>query len=87
MKETGDRLDGYSTGRIFIDNGQVGIWNKRYPDLILDDSYTIEVRSGFHDYVPVTIHQILNTKQANSDQSLYLGLYTRVKKGAIDKLL
>lgn len=85
LKETVDRLDGFKTGRLFVENEQVGLYEENGQEIILDDSYSIEVRND-NEYIPITVQDVLEQKTPE-DWHLYAGLYARVKQvqmGGVD---
>lgn len=79
LKETADIMDGYLTGRLFVENGTVGLQRKQgEADIHLDDSYLIEIRNG-DVFETITIRDALTAK-TSEEWPLYAGLYTRVKR-------
>lgn len=76
MKETIDRVDGYITGTLFVEDGEVGLQTDK-EELIVTADHIIEVRNG-NEYELVTYEDIL-TKKTKEDWPLFAGLYARVK--------
>ncbi|WDV94204.1 hypothetical protein [Brevibacillus parabrevis] len=77
MKETGDILAGFITGRLFVENGTVGIQRSNGEEIYLGEGDQIEVRNG-DEYQPVTTREALTAKTVEG-WPLYAGLYARVK--------
>ena len=78
LKETADIAAGYVTGQLFVEGGQVGVQRSNGEEVILDDSYLIEVRNG-DVYERITVTEALTVKTVE-EWPLYAGLYTREKK-------
>ncbi|CAM3464508.1 hypothetical protein EDM52_18460 [Brevibacillus invocatus] len=78
MKETADIMAGYITGRLFVENGTVGIQRSNGQELYLGEGDHIEVRNG-DEYQPVTTWDALTAKTVEG-WPLYAGLYARVKQ-------
>ncbi|WP_064202820.1 hypothetical protein [Brevibacillus brevis] len=79
MKETADIMAGYTTGRLFVENGTVGIQRSNGEEIYLGKRDHIEVRNG-DEYQPVTTREALAAKTVEG-WSLYAGLYARVTLG------
>jgi hypothetical protein len=78
IKETIDIADGWITGQLFVENGNVGIQRSTGTEIILDSSYLIEIRNG-DEYQRISIEQALTLK-TEEGWPLFGGLYTRVKR-------
>lgn len=75
MKEMAD----YLTGRLFVENGTVGIQLSNGEEIYLGEGDHIEARSG-DEYHPVTTREALKAKTVE-EGALYAGLYARVMLG------
>lgn len=78
LKETVDRLDGFVTGTLFVEDNQVGLYQENGHEIILDGSYSIEVRNG-NMFRRVSVREVLE-KKTPENWHLYAGLYVRVKR-------
>lgn len=79
IRETSDIAGGYLTGTLFVEGEAVGLQRQNGEEILLDDTYMIEVRNG-DAYQQITIGDALTAKTAEG-WPLYAGLYVRVKKG------
>lgn len=79
IRETSDIAGGYLTGTLFVEGEAVGLQRQNGEEILLDDTYMIEVRNG-DAYQQITIGDALTAKTAEG-WPLYAGLYARVKKG------
>lgn len=79
MKETADIMAGYTTGRLFVENGTVGIQRSNGDEIYLVEGDHIEVRNG-NAYERITVDEALTSMTAEN-WPLYAGLYTRVMLG------
>lgn len=79
IRETADIAGGYLTGTLFVEGEAVGLQRQNGEEILLDDTYMIEVRNG-DAYQQITIGDALTAKTAEG-WPLYAGLYVRVKKG------
>jgi hypothetical protein len=78
IKETIDRVDGYTIGTLVVDGNDVSLQLNNGAFLMLDNTYSIEVRNG-SDYVKVTVQDAIRAK-TDAGWPLYAGLYAKVKK-------
>ncbi|WP_281869930.1 hypothetical protein [Brevibacillus parabrevis] len=79
MKETPDIKTDYLIGRLFMENGTVGIQLSDGEEIYLGERDHIEVRNG-NEYQPVTTREALTVKTVEGG-ALYAGLYARVRLG------
>ena len=78
IKETIDRLDGYKTGRLIVEEGIVSLLQSDNSEIQLDKTYIIEIRCE-DKFFSVEADIVSNTKSTEG-WPLYAGLYARVKK-------
>jgi hypothetical protein len=78
IKDTINRVDGFTTGTLVVNENEVSLLLKDGTWLILSDQRTIEVRNG-SEYVSVTYQDALE-KKTSEGWPLLAGLYARVKK-------
>lgn len=69
----------YITGRLFIENGTVGIQLSNGEEIYLGEGDHVEVRNS-NEYQPVTTREALTVKTVEG-LALYAGLYARVMLG------
>lgn len=75
-------LDQYTIGTLIIENGQTFLQTE-IGELILNDSFIIEVFAG-GKYHTITYQEVINTYCSDMpDCPLYAGFECRVKKGAV----
>lgn len=79
IRETSDIAGGYLTGTLFVEGEAVGLQRQNGEEILLDDTYMIEVRNG-DAYQQITIQEAL-TAITGEGWPLYAGLYARVKRG------
>lgn len=79
IKETADIMAGYTTGRLFVENGTVGIQRSNGEEIYLGQRDHIEVRNG-SVYEQITVVDVLTAKTAEN-WPIYAGLYARVIRG------
>ncbi|WP_103108817.1 hypothetical protein [Brevibacillus reuszeri] len=84
MKETTDIMAGFTTGRLFMENGTVGLQRSNGKEIYLGERDHIEVRNG-DEYKPVTTREVLTAKTVEG-WALYAGLYARVKREGTNTL-
>lgn len=85
MKATADIIAGFTTGRLFVENGTVGLQRSNGEEIYLGERDHIEVRNG-DEYQPVTTREVLTVKTVEG-WALYAGLYARVKRESRSTLL
>lgn len=78
MKETADIMAGFTTGRLFVENGTVGIQLSNGEEIYLGEGDHIEIRNG-QVYQQITSAEALAAKTVEG-WPLYAGLYARVKQ-------
>jgi len=79
MKETPDIRTDYLTGRLFVENGTVGLQRSNGEEIYLGERDQIEVRNG-DESQPVTTREALTAKTVEGG-ALFAGLYARVMLG------
>jgi len=79
IKETADIMAGFMTGRLFVENGTVGIQLSNGEEIYLGERDHIEVRNG-EAYQQITSVVVLTAKTVEG-WPLYAGLYARVMLG------
>ncbi|WP_289142472.1 hypothetical protein [uncultured Brevibacillus sp.] len=84
MKETADIMARFTTGRLFVENGTVGIQLLNGEEIYLGERDHIEVRNG-DEYQPVTTREVLTAKTVEGG-ALYARLYARVKREGTNTL-
>lgn len=77
LKETADRVAGYTTGRLIVEGGVVTLQLDTSALLSITDAQTIEVRND-SEYVRITLEQALSVSSVEG-WPLYAGLYARIK--------
>jgi hypothetical protein len=77
IKETIDRVDGFQTGTLIVEEGKVSLLQSDNTEIKLDDTFSIEVRND-NLYEKLSIETILNTLTVEGWPG-YAGLYARVK--------
>lgn len=82
LKETIDRVDGYLTGTLIIEDNRVYL-ERDGKSIDITNSDKVEVRNG-DEYVLITLDDALNTK-TDEGWPLFAGLYCRVKKAGEPK--
>ncbi|MED4754612.1 hypothetical protein [Brevibacillus choshinensis] len=80
LKETADIMAGYTTGRLFVENGTVGIQSSNGEEFYLGEGDHIEVRNGDF-FQQITSREALTAKTVEN-WPIYAVLYVRVMLGA-----
>ncbi len=79
IRETRNRLDGYTTGRAVVEDEKAYLHTDEGKTIELSPNYIIEVYTEDHGYQRVYYEQMITAKVAGTDWPLLAGFDARVK--------